>query len=65
MPPLGRETGEEVADELGDVLAPLAQRRQAHRDDVEPVEQVFAKATGGDLVGEVARRSPTARARRL
>ena len=34
---------EEVRDQLGDVLAPLAQRRQVDRHDVEPVVQVLAE----------------------
>ena len=55
-PPLGREAREEMADQLGDVLAPLAQRRKAHRHDVEAVEEVLAEAPGGDLVLQVARR---------
>ena len=54
-PPLGREAGEEMADQLGNVLAPLAQRRQAHRHDIEAVEEILAEATGGDLVLQVAR----------
>ena len=54
-PPLGGEAGEEMADQLGNVLAPLAQRREAHRHDVEPVEQILAEAPGGDLLRQVAR----------
>ena len=54
-PPLGGEAREEMADELGNVLAPLAQRRKLHRNDVQPVEEVFAEAARGDLVLEVAR----------
>jgi hypothetical protein len=34
---------QEVARQHGDVLAPLAQRRQAQADDVEAVEQVLAE----------------------
>ena len=33
----------EVLEEQRDVLGPLAQRRHAERDDVEPVEEVFAE----------------------
>ena len=36
---------EEVAREVGDVLLPLAQRRQRHRDHVEPVIEVLAELT--------------------
>ena len=49
-----REPGEEVAGEDGDVLGPLAQRRDAEVDDVEPVEQVLAEPPGPDLLREVA-----------
>ena len=41
---LERAAGEEMAREQGHVLAPLAQRRQAHADDIEPVVEVFAEA---------------------
>ena len=34
---------EEVADEVGDVFAPLAQRRQPDGHDVEAEEQVLAE----------------------
>ena len=34
---------EEMADEVGDVLGALAQRRQPQRHDVEPEEQVLAE----------------------
>ena len=44
---------EELGGEQGDVLAPLAQRRDADLDGVEAVEQVLAKAPGGHLGGEV------------
>ena len=43
-PPLGREAGEEMVDQLGNVLAPLAQRREAHRHDVQPIVEVLAEA---------------------
>ena len=36
--------GEEARRELGDVLAPLAQRRRVDRHDVEPVVEVLAEA---------------------
>ena len=37
----------------GDVVAPLAQRRDDERDDVEAEEQVLAEASGADLLGQV------------
>ena len=46
---------EEMADELGDVLAPLAQRRKPDRDDVQAIEQILAETAGGDFILEVAR----------
>ena len=55
-PPLGGEAGEEMVDQLGNVLAPLAQRRNPHRHDVQPVIEVLAEAPGGDFLGKVARR---------
>ena len=39
---------EEVLGEQRDVLAPLAQRRQRDRDDVDAVEQVLAEPPVGD-----------------
>ena len=35
------------------ILAPVAQRRQLDRDDVEPVVQVLAEALGRDFLGEL------------
>ena len=40
---LGGETRRESAREIGDVLAPRAQGRNADRKDVEPIEQVLAE----------------------
>ena len=44
---------EEVLGEQRDVLAPLAQRRQHDRDDVEAVVQVLAEPALGDGLGQV------------
>ena len=38
---------EEVVHQQGDVVDPLAERRNADRQHVEPVEQVLAEAAGG------------------
>src|SRR5205814_759929 len=35
---------QQVLDQFGDVLAMLAQRRQANRHDVEPVEEILAES---------------------
>ena len=62
---LGVEPGEGAPQDPGvllqeggrqerDVLAPLAQRRQRHREDVEPVEEVLAEPPGRHLGLEVA-----------
>ena len=48
------EAVEEVLDEQRDVLAPIAQRRQRDRDDVEPVEQVLAELAVRDRLLQVA-----------
>ena len=37
-----------MADQCGDLFAALAERRDAHLDDVEPVIEVFAKLTRPD-----------------
>ena len=42
------ERAQVVVDERRDLLAPLAQRRQAQADDVEAVEEVLAEASVGD-----------------
>ena len=36
-----------------DVLAPLAQRRQVDRNDVDPIEQVFAKTAVGNPLRQI------------
>jgi hypothetical protein len=45
---------DEMPGQQRDVLAPLAQRGQAHREDVEPVEEILSEAPRGDLDLEVA-----------
>src|SRR3546814_3636193 len=40
-----------------DIVAPLAQRRDMNRYDVQPVIEILAKALLGDLGGQVARRA--------
>ena len=45
--------GDEVVDEAGDLVAPLAQRRDREADDVEAVEEVFAEPAVADGVLEV------------
>ena len=41
----GRRAHHEVVHERGNLVAPLAQRRNLQRDDVEPVEQIFAESS--------------------
>ena len=45
---------EEVGDELRDVFAAAAKRRDVDRDDVEPVVEILAKVAPGDLVEKLA-----------
>src|SRR5919201_868379 len=47
-----REVGDKMVDELRDVRAPLAQRGNVDRDNVEAIEQVLTKPTDFDLVDE-------------
>ena len=54
-PAIRCETREEMVGELRDILPPFAKRRKAHRDDVEPIEQVFAESPLRDLMRQVAR----------
>src|SRR5690606_33311927 len=42
-----RRAAGEVCRERRDILAPLAQCRQAHREDAEPVPEVLAKPSFG------------------
>ena len=49
---VGREAGQKVLDEHRDVVLALAQRRDDKMDDVEPVEQVFAKLPLRDHVAQ-------------
>ena len=44
---------DEVADQEGDVLAPLTQRRQVDVHDLQAVEQVLAEGAGAHARGEV------------
>ena len=44
----------EIVDEIGNVLAPLGQRRHADRHHRQPVIEVLAEAAGGDLGLDVA-----------
>src|SRR6185437_3141793 len=53
--PLGGKSGEEVADEFGNVLPPFLQRGQPYRHHVQTIEQIFAESTRRNLVLEVAR----------
>ena len=48
------ELAEEVLHEQRHVLLPLAQRRQLHRDHVQPVEQILAELSFGDEPAQVA-----------
>ena len=50
---LRRVLHDEVADQRGDVFRPLAQRRHADRENVEPVEQVGAEPTLVDRAVQV------------
>ena len=50
---LAAELVEIVLDEQRNLLAALAQRRHVEADDVEAVEEVFAKAAVGDELFEV------------
>ena len=43
-----------MPDEERDVARALAQRRDADREDVEPVEEILAEAPGGDGAPQVA-----------
>jgi hypothetical protein len=52
-PQLLRALLQERARQHRDVLAPLAQRRQAQADHVQPVEQVLAEAAGAHALLEV------------
>src|SRR6266542_2535184 len=47
------QPSQERAREERNVLAPIAERREPHRHDVQPVEQVLAEAPGAHLGGEV------------
>ena len=48
-----RKVFEELIDQGRDVLAPLAQRGQVDREDVQPVIEIPAKAAGVYVVFEV------------
>src|SRR5205807_6738635 len=50
---LCRDAREEVCDEGRDVLAPLAERRQVDRDDVQPVKEILAERSVGDGLRDV------------
>jgi len=48
-----REPLPEMQGEHGDVVAALAKRRHAHREDVEPIKQVFSELALRDQFSEV------------
>src|SRR3990172_2308367 len=50
---LQREDADEVLDQQRDVLLPPAERGHLDGDDVEPIEEIVAKAAGGDQIREV------------
>ena len=52
--PSARRRAQEVVGELGNVVEPLAQRRQADRHDVEAVEQILAEQALLDQPAQVA-----------
>ena len=43
LPNVARNTFKKCLGQEGDVVAPLAQRRQVELDDVEPVKKVLAE----------------------
>ena len=43
-----------MLDQIGNVVAPVAQRRHEDREDVEPIEQVLAELAVLDLLQKVA-----------
>ena len=45
---------QEVADKIGNVLHPFAQRRQAQRHDVEAIVQILAEHTLMNQLAQVA-----------
>src|SRR3546814_8399095 len=51
---LERGPGEEMADEVGNVVGALAQRRQPDRHDVEAIEQILAEGALTDELAQVA-----------
>ena len=51
---LGFELRQKMLDEQRDVFFPLAQRRQLHRDHVQPVEEILTELPFGDQLREVA-----------
>ena len=53
LPICAANLGDEVLGQQRDVLAPLAQRRQPHRDDVDAVEQVLAERALGHHLRQV------------
>ena len=59
-----REALQEVVGQQRDVLAPLAQRRNADLDDVQAVVQILAELAFGDGLLQIRRGSPRSRARR-
>ena len=45
--------GEEMPHQIGDVVAPLAQRRQADRHDIQPEEQILAEEPLPDQLPQI------------
>ena len=51
---LAREETQIIPRDFFQVRCPFAQGRHVERDDVEPVEEVFAESTGGDRLLQVS-----------
>jgi hypothetical protein len=45
--------GDEEFHEIRNILAPIAERRQLDRDDIEAVEEILPKLAGGDFLAQV------------
>jgi hypothetical protein len=51
---LVRQLLDEVGDQERDVLAPVTERRQVDRDDVQAVEEILAQHAVGDRAAQIA-----------
>ena len=48
--------GQQISDQRFQIVGPFAERRDAHFDDVDPIQQIVAEASFSDQRGQITMR---------